>query len=64
MSIMEDVVALSETFIDSKMDVNPRRAQLIIDGYRTQLVAAIAGLSTTDLICLAVVLVHGPNRKQ
>jgi hypothetical protein len=58
---MERIVKLSEEFIDTKMDVDPRRAKAIIDAYRTQLLAAIVTLNSTDLICLAVVLVQGPG---
>jgi hypothetical protein len=61
---MERIVALSEQFVDVELSVDLDRTQLIADSYRTQLIAVITKLHTTDLIVLALVLTEGSSGKQ
>jgi hypothetical protein len=61
---MEQIVAISEAFVDVELSVDLDRTRFVADSYRTQLIAEITVLDVTDLIVLALVLVEGPSRKQ
>jgi hypothetical protein len=61
---LERIIKIFEQFVDVELSVDLDRTRLIADSYRTQLIAVITKLHTTDLIVLALVLVEGPSRKQ